>query len=38
MLYKSFDVQRVGPGGAVRESFAFTMSPVGLDVLLRPRA
>src|SRR5262245_4269064 len=38
MLYKSFDVQRVGPGSAVRESFAFTMSPVGLDVLLRPRA
>ncbi|HET7293404.1 MAG TPA: cytochrome P450 [Vicinamibacteria bacterium] len=37
-LYRSFDVARVGPSAAVRENFAFTMSPVGLDVRLRPRA
>ncbi len=37
-LYKSFNVEREGPSDAVREKFAFTMSPVGLDVRLRPRS
>ena len=36
-LYKSFELDRAGPTAAVRESFAFTMSPVGLDVRLRER-
>ena len=37
-LYKSFDVRREGDAGAVRESFAFTMHPVGLSVRLGRRA
>ncbi len=37
-LVKSFDVQRVGSADAVRERFAFTMSPQGLRVRLTPRA
>jgi cytochrome P450 len=38
MLYESFDVERVGAAGDVSETFAFTMSPVGLRVRLRRRA
>jgi cytochrome P450/nitrite reductase/ring-hydroxylating ferredoxin subunit len=38
MLYKNFEVERVGERGTVRERFAFTMSPVGLKVRLRRRA
>jgi cytochrome P450/nitrite reductase/ring-hydroxylating ferredoxin subunit len=38
MLYKNFDVDRVGAAGAVQEKFAFTLTPAGLDVRLRPRA
>jgi len=38
MLYKNFDVERRGDASAVREQFAFTMSPVGLAVELRRRA
>ena len=37
-LYGSFDVVRDGPGDAVRERFAFTMSPVGLRVRLGRRS
>lgn len=37
-LYGGFEVTREGAGGDVREQFAFTMSPVGLKVRLRPRA
>jgi hypothetical protein len=37
MLYKSFDVDRVGRPEDVTELFGFTMSPVGLRVRLRPR-
>jgi cytochrome P450/nitrite reductase/ring-hydroxylating ferredoxin subunit len=37
-LYGRFDVEREGDGAAVRERFAFTMSPEGLRVRLRPRA
>jgi cytochrome P450 len=37
-LYGRFDVERDGDGAAVRERFAFTMSPDGLRVRLRPRA
>ena len=37
MLYKSFDVDRVGRAEQVTELFGFTMSPVGLKVRLRPR-
>jgi cytochrome P450/nitrite reductase/ring-hydroxylating ferredoxin subunit len=36
-LYKNFEVERVGTAAAVREKFAFTMSPVGLLVRLRSR-
>jgi cytochrome P450/nitrite reductase/ring-hydroxylating ferredoxin subunit len=36
-LYGAFDVERVGKKEDVRETFAFTMSPVGLRVRLRPR-
>jgi len=38
MLYKNFDVERVGNGEGVREEFSFTMTPVGLKVRLRRRA
>jgi cytochrome P450/nitrite reductase/ring-hydroxylating ferredoxin subunit len=38
MLYKNFDVERVGSAEAVREHFAFTMAPVGLKVRLRRRS
>ena len=37
MLYKTFNVERVGGAEGVRENFAFTMSPVGLKVRLRHR-
>jgi cytochrome P450 len=37
LLYKSFTVTRVGPAEAVREVFAFTMSPAGLSVRLGRR-
>lgn len=37
-LYKGFEVTRVGESAAVRERFAFTMSPVNLRVRLRSRA
>jgi cytochrome P450/nitrite reductase/ring-hydroxylating ferredoxin subunit len=35
MLYKNFDVERVGPSSNVTERFGFTMSPAGLKVRLR---
>jgi cytochrome P450/nitrite reductase/ring-hydroxylating ferredoxin subunit len=38
MLYKNFNVERVGRAEDVREYFAFTMSPVGLKVRLRRRS
>jgi hypothetical protein len=38
ILYKNFDVQRVGEVEGVRERFAFTMSPVGLKVRLHRRS
>jgi cytochrome P450 len=40
MLYKSFDVERVGASADVSELFGFTMSPAGLRVRLhsRPRS
>ncbi len=37
MLYKNFEVERVGNAEEVREQFAFTMSPVNLKVRLRRR-
>ena len=37
MLYRNFDVERVGEAEDVREHFAFTMSPAGLKVRLRRR-
>jgi cytochrome P450 len=36
-LYKRFEVERHGRAEAVREGFAFTMYPKGLEVRLRPR-
>jgi cytochrome P450 len=38
MLYRNFNVERVGGTEGVRENFAFTMSPVGLKVRLRRRS
>ena len=38
MLYRNFNVERVGGAEGVREEFAFTMSPVGLKVRLRRRS
>jgi cytochrome P450/nitrite reductase/ring-hydroxylating ferredoxin subunit len=38
MLYKTFDVERVGASSDVRERFGFTMSPSGLKVRLKRRA
>ena len=37
MLYKNFEVDRVGDGRQVQEEFGFTMSPVGLEVRMRRR-
>ena len=37
MLYKNFDVERVGNSSDVAEEAAFTMSPTGLAVRLRAR-
>jgi cytochrome P450/nitrite reductase/ring-hydroxylating ferredoxin subunit len=37
MLYRTFDVERVGHGADVSEEFSFTMAPVGLKVRIRPR-
>lgn len=37
MLYKNFEVERVGKAEEVRERFAFTMSPADLKVRLRRR-
>jgi cytochrome P450 len=37
MLYKAFDVERVGDPQAVSERFGFTMSPTGLQVRLHRR-
>ena len=36
MLYKNFDVERVGASTDVSELFGFTMSPAGLKVRLHP--
>jgi cytochrome P450 len=38
MLYKNFDVQRVGSSTEVSELFGFTMSPKGLRAPARPAA
>jgi hypothetical protein len=38
MLYRNFNVERVGGAEGVREHFAFTMLPVGLKVRLRRRS
>jgi cytochrome P450/nitrite reductase/ring-hydroxylating ferredoxin subunit len=38
MVYRNVTVVRHGPASAVREHFAFTMSPTGLEVTLRLRA
>lgn len=38
MLYRNFDVERVGGREDVQETFAFTMFPAGLNVRLRRRA
>ena len=37
MLYKNFDVERVGASKDVSELFGFTMSPAGLKVRLHSR-
>ena len=37
MLYKNFEIDRVGDSRAVQEEFGFTMSPVGLKVRMRRR-
>ncbi len=37
MLYKSFNVERLGDPQAVSERFGFTMSPAGLRVRLNNR-
>jgi cytochrome P450/nitrite reductase/ring-hydroxylating ferredoxin subunit len=37
MLYKNFDVERVGASADVSELYGFTMSPAGLRVRLRSR-
>jgi len=37
MLYKNFDVDRVGRSEDVSELYGFTMSPTGLKARLRPR-
>ncbi|MGH6834647.1 MAG: cytochrome P450 [Methylocella sp.] len=38
MLYKNFEVERVGGAEGVWENFAFAMSPVGLKMRLRRRS
>ena len=38
MLYKNFEVERVGEAEDVREIFALAMSPAGLEVRLRRRS
>jgi cytochrome P450 len=38
MLYRNFNIERVGRAEAVRENFALTLSPVGLKVRLRRRS
>src|SRR5258706_15678644 len=38
MLYRSFDVERVGVAADVKEVFSFTMVPKGLNVRLKFRA
>jgi cytochrome P450/nitrite reductase/ring-hydroxylating ferredoxin subunit len=38
MLYRNFNVERVGRADGVRENFRFVMSPVGLKVRLRRRS
>jgi cytochrome P450/nitrite reductase/ring-hydroxylating ferredoxin subunit len=38
MLYKNFEVERVGKAEDVREAFAIAMSPAGLKVRLRRRS
>ncbi|MGH6852479.1 MAG: cytochrome P450 [Methylocella sp.] len=38
MLYRHFNVERLGGAEGVREHFAITMSPVGLKVRLRRRS
>jgi cytochrome P450/nitrite reductase/ring-hydroxylating ferredoxin subunit len=38
MLYKNYNVERVGRAEGVRENFAILMSPVGLKVRLRRRS
>ena len=37
MLYKNFEIERIGARGGVSEEFGFTMSPAGLRVRLRRR-
>jgi hypothetical protein len=37
MLFRDFDVERVGQSEDVTEMFAFTMAPVGMRVRLRRR-
>lgn len=37
MLYRHFEVERIGQASDVRELFTFTMTPVGLRVRLRRR-
>jgi hypothetical protein len=37
MLYKNFDVDRVGPSAGVSELYGVFMSPAGLKVRLRSR-
>lgn len=38
LLYRGFDVERVGDASAVRERYSFTVMPEGLKVRLRARA
>ncbi|MET0593052.1 MAG: cytochrome P450 [Polyangiaceae bacterium] len=37
-IYQSFDFERVGRAGDVREALSFTLIPVGLNVKVKPRA
>jgi cytochrome P450 len=36
-LYKSFEIERVGPAETVTELYSFTVGPKGLRVRIRPR-
>ncbi|MGH6795515.1 MAG: cytochrome P450, partial [Methylocella sp.] len=38
MLYRNFDVERLGAAKGILEDFAITMSPIGLKVRLRRRS